>query len=199
MAAGRKPVHLLAASKKPTGRQAIWQGIRAIREGFTIPELAARTDIHPDTVRTYLIGLAAAGFIVRIPSSIRGGWNLVKDVGVEAPRVTKGGQTVTQGLAREQMWRTMKLLPTGFGWRELAMVSSTDDVPVAEADARDYCRNLALAGYLAVVTKGKGSKATCYRFIKAKNTGPKPPQVQRMQTVFDPNLGQIVWHPEVDA
>jgi len=199
----RKPVHLLAVSKKPTGRQAIWQAIRAHRHGFTVADLARETDIHRDTIKTYVQSLEKGGYLVP-QFSIPPDWRLERDVGVEAPRVTRDGKPVTQGLAREQMWRTMKILSADFSWRDLAIAASTEAVPVAEKDAKDYCGNLALAGYLLIVTKGKGgskasSIATRYRFNRAKNTGPKPPMVQRMQTVFDPNLGQIVWHPEVDA
>jgi len=68
---------------------------------------------------------------------------------------------------------------------------------VAETDAKDYCANLAKAGYLVVMTKGKpsgkASVPTRYRFNRAKYKGPKPPMVQRLNSVFDPNLGKIVW------
>ena len=201
----RQPVHLLAASAKPTGRQAIWQTIRAEAEAFTVADLIKATDICRDTIRSYLRCLEASGHIARYFDEFPPGtYQLVNDVGVEAPRVTKDGKPVTQGLPREQMWRTMKILAADFASRDLAIAASTESVPVSEVDAKDYCRNLAMAGYLIVITKGKGggkstSTPSRYRFNRAKNTGPKPPMVQRMQTVFDPNLGQIVWHPEVDA
>ena len=207
MTAGRKPVHLVAPGGKPQGRQGIWEAIRAQRDGFTIASLAAATDIHRDTIRTYLGGLVAAGYIDS-PADFHdpGRYRLERDVGVEAPRVTKDGRPVTQGAAREQMWRTMKIMRGDFSWRDLAINASTADVVVAEGDAKDYCANLAKAGYLTVVMVGKGlGKAqaggipTRYRFNRAKNTGPKPPMVQRMTTVFDPNLRKIVWHPEVES
>ncbi len=200
----RKPAHLVAAAKRPVSRQVIWQHIRANRDGFTQRTLMDPTDIHQDTIRSYLRGLEAAGYIERLPDLTDKKamqWKLVKDVGVEAPRVTKDGQPVTQGFAREQMWRTMKRLQD-FTFRDLALASSTEAVPVNEEDAKDYCRNLALAGYLLVIAKrrsiGKGANPSIYRFNRAQDTGPRPPMIQRMQTVFDPNLGKIVWHPEVD-
>lgn len=205
----RQPVHLLVASKKPTGRQAIWQLIRVMRDGFTVAGLAVATDIPRATIKSYLQCLEAAGHIERIelveaiPTACNGAYRLINDIGVEAPRVTKDGKPVTQGLPREQMWRTMKILTADFSWRDLAIAASTEAVPVAETDAKDYCKHLAQAGYLLVVSKGKPlgrvGQPTRYRFNRAKNTGPKSPMVQRIQTIFDPNLGQIVWHPEVDA
>lgn len=200
---GRKPAHLAAAGGKPQGRQGIWEAIRAQRDGFTIASLGAATDIHRDTIRTYVRGLHAAGY-VEVPAPIAPFYRLVRDVGVEAPRVTRDGKPVTQGAAREQMWRTMKMMAADFSWRDLAITASTEAVAVAEEDAKDYCANLAKAGYLMVASPGKGTPSarkgggmpTRYRFNRSKNTGPKPPMVQRLQSVFDPNLGKIVWTEE---
>lgn len=196
---GRKPIHLTAASRKPQGRQAIWEEIRAQRQGFTLTSLAAATDIHKDTIRSYLQGLEAAGYIHRTFESPISGYHLERDVGVEAPRVTKDGKPVTQGSGREQMWRTMKIMGD-FSWRDLAIAASTEAVVVAESDAQDYCGNLAKAGYLVVVVKGKGTgkgaSPSRYRFNRIRNTGPRPPMVQRLKSVFDPNLCKIVWQEE---
>lgn len=195
----RKPAHLEQAGPKPTGRRAVWAAIRAQRSGFTLASLERATRIHRDTIRTYLRGLEAAGYVARAPDSSPAAFNLVHDIGIEAPRVTRDGKPVTQGLAREQMWRTMRMLGGDWSWRDLAIAASVEAVPVAEADAKDYCANLARAGYLLIVAAGHGasgdSKAapTRYRFVPARNTGPRPPMVQRLSSIFDPNLGRIVW------
>lgn len=201
---GRKPAHLVSAGGKPAGRQGIWEAIRVQSEGFSLPTLITATDIHRDTIRTYLRGLEAAGYIETVCTTSGGVrlYRLAKDVGIEAPRVTRDGKPVTQGAAREQMWRTMKMLAGDFSWRDLAVAASTEETPVNEEDAKDYCANLAKAGYLVTTVKGKGNgKAgvpTRYRFNRGMNTGPRPPMVQRLATVFDPNLRQIVWHAEVE-
>lgn len=205
----RKPAHLEQAGPVPTGRRAIWAAIRAHADGFTRSALVRVTGIHRDTVGTYLRGLEAAGYIGRPadlnPPSIPAApvWRLVKDVGVEAPRVTRDGRPVTQGLAREQMWRTMRMLKGDWSWRDLAIAASTEAQPVSETDARDYCANLAKAGYLVIVARGKGVGSglgkggtglpTRYRFVPARYSGPRPPMIQRLSTVFDPNLGTVVW------
>lgn len=207
---GRKPVHLISAGRKPGGRQAIWAAIRANRDGFTVISLAKATKTHRDTVRSYIMGLLAGGYIMvgttdgPIPVAV---FRLVNDVGVDAPRVTKDGKPVTQGAGREQMWRTMRMIHGDFSWRDLAIAASTAAVSVSEEDAKDYCANLAKAGYLIVAAKGKAIGGglgkggtgipTRYRFVPAKYTGPKPPMVQRVSSVFDPNLGKIVWTAEV--
>lgn len=198
----RKPVHLTVGGK-PQGRQGIWEAIRRQRDAFTVASLNGATDIHRDTIRTYLRGLEAASHIARCTDAFPPGtYRLVRDVGVDAPRVTREGKRVTQGAAREQMWRTMRMIRGDFSWRDLAIAASTAEVAVAETDAQDYCRNLARAGYLAVVSLGKAlgnniGVPTRYRFNRTKNTGPKAPMVQRVQSVFDPNLNRVVWIGEV--
>ncbi len=197
---GRKPVHLTVASGKPQGRQAIWSEIRAQREAFGIDSLVAATGIHRDTIRTYLQGLDAAGYIEQLMPSPEGppiSWRLVKDVGAETPRVTKDGKPVTQGAVTDNMWRTMKMWSGDFSWRDLAIAATTETVTVDESYAKDYCQNLVKAGYLLVAAKGKGigkgAVPSRYRFNRTKNTGPRPPMIQRLKSVFDPNLGKIVW------
>jgi len=191
---GRKPAHL-AAIGKPYGRQAIWDWIRRDRDGFSIASLAIATDIPLSTIKTYLVGLEAAGYIaIRRPDNV---FVLIRDVGVEAPRVTKDGKPVTQGLAREQMWRCMRMAAGDWSWRDLAVMASTEAMPVSEVDAKDYCGHLARAGYLIVTVKGKGmgkgANPSRYRLAPGRNTGPRPPMVQRLKTVFDANLGKVMW------
>lgn len=196
---GRKPAHLVSSARKPGGRQAVWAAIRRLRDGFTLPALAKGTDIHRDTIRTYLRGLEAAGYIVRDPVE-PGRFVLVNDIGVEAPRVTRDGKPVTQGIRRENMWRTMRMMRGDFSWRDLTIAASTEEFPVDEEDAKDYCAALAKAGYLVVTVKGKGGgksvTPTRWRFNPARFTGPAAPMVQRLQSVFDPNLGKVVWQED---
>jgi len=204
MASGRKPVHLVMTAKKPGGRQAIWEEIRRQRV-FTVRDVADACKAHEKSVQDYVDCLVASGHLESVDCSESHGCVvrcLVKDAGVEAPRVRADGSAVTQGLPREQMWRTMRAKSThDFDYRDLALWSSTDDVPVAESDAQDYLRNLVKAGYLirvAAAKTGKGAHLARYRFDQRRNTGPKPPMVQRMKTVFDPNERKIVWFPEVE-
>jgi hypothetical protein len=212
----RKPIHLEATARKPGKRQQIWQQIRAQSASFTVTSLADAAKVHRDTVKTYVQCLLAGGVIEQtgeqpvVPQPFRKVttqfahvvYKLVKDSGFEAPRYDRDGKPVTQGLGREQMWRTMKML-TSFTYRELAMTASTEEVPVSEVDAKDYCNYLSKAGYLAVMKPGKGGSGdkvatAIYRFVTSKNSGPKAPMIERMKIVFDPNLGKIVWHPEVE-
>jgi hypothetical protein len=188
-----RAAHLTHKGGKPP-RQRIWEAIRAQREGFSRDSIANATRIHPATVHTYLTSLLASGHI----RAVDGGIVLEKDVGIEAPRVTKEGAPVTMGRAREQLWRTMKMIRGDFTYRDLAVAASTEEFPVQEMDAADYLKHLKRAGYLHVTKPGNPAGLARYRFNSSKNTGPRPPMVQRLKTVYDPNLGRIVWHPEVD-
>lgn len=198
----RKPVHLTEAGGKPQGRQAIWEAIRRLKE-FTARALVFGTDIHPRTITAYLAGLEAAAYLERITGGSIGTatYRLIRDTGIEAPRVTGDGRPVIQGAARAAMWRSMKMLRGEFTAPDLAVAASTEETPVAETDARDYCKHLAAAGYLQVMRKGlpgaKKGQGNRYRFVPARDTGPKAPMVQRVKTVWDPNERRIVWNAGV--
>jgi hypothetical protein len=121
---------------------------------------------------------------------------LLKDVGVDAPRVRKNGEQVTQGLNREQMWRTMRIL-NSFNATELGVTASTEDVQIIVNDAKDYIGHLHKAGYLVqTALANNGGGLARYRLFPTMNTGPRPPMVQRVKHVFDPNLNKIVWPVE---
>ena len=204
----RKPVDLIAAAVRPEGRQVIWGAIRQLRS-FTVTKLEDTTRINEGTIRTYVRGLERAGYVrkvdqvcvraTHIPGSFKAAaYELIKDCGVDAPRVTVSGKEVTQGRAREQMWRTMRVL-RDFTWRDLAVQASTEEQLVDPKDARDYIKHLHAAGYLVCMRPAKpGNKPGTgtlaqYRLLASKYTGPQPPMVQRVKQVFDPNLGRVVW------
>lgn len=78
-----------------------------------------------------------------------------------------------------------------FGYRDLTVTASTAATPIADIDAKDYLKHLYRAGYLKVTAPAHGNRPARYRLIR--NTGPKPPKVQRIRQVFDPNLNEVVW------
>lgn len=198
--AGRKPVHLAAVGGAQSARDAMWATIRRLKR---VTNKDFDGTIPANTARNYLRGLERAGYVRReaVDPSDRGGrfqpvaFVLARDVGVEAPRVNEDGTPVLQGLPREQMWRTMKVLGE-FSPRDLAVHASTEHVAVNAEDARIYCRYLSRAGYLAQTAPGGPGRAPRYRFLRSRDTGPRPPMIQRVRHVFDPNTGQVVWRGE---
>ncbi len=197
----RQPANMIQGR----GQDAIWIGIRTLA-CFTTAELSgwlskSAKDVHAVTVSSYLKRLQLGGYLTVEKAKQKGQpdtWTLIKNTGVEAPRLNKDGKPVTQGQNRENLWRTMKVLRE-FNFRELTAAATTEVVQIKERDAAEYCRHLTKAGYLRVAkAANNGGGLTRYRLIPSRNTGPRPPQVQRSKQIFDPNLGQIVW-PQAEA
>ncbi|MEJ1381371.1 MAG: hypothetical protein RPT95_10460 [Candidatus Sedimenticola sp. (ex Thyasira tokunagai)] len=199
----RDPIHLEAAGPR-NNRQAMWEVIRKIgKEGKLVTvrdvrgELPGSTGLHK--VRDYMTGLAKAGYLKMQPQKKVGElaqYELTRDTGIDAPRVRKDGTEVTQGKGREQLWRTMRIL-SSFDARELIHTAS---VKIQLSVAKEYVRYLHKAGYLVQTTKAKnGGGLARYRLLPSKYTGPKPPMIQRIKQVYDPNLGEVVWRPGGEA
>jgi hypothetical protein len=194
----RKPVDKLTADEN---RDAVWQAICDVKI-FTISDIYSRISLSRDTIRDYVLGLEKAGILAREPVStqIIGQsviFRLIKtDRRIEAPRVRKDGTEVTQGRGRENMWAVMKALKT-FTALDVAVTASNDQCAVALGEAKKYIQHLEKAGYLTLIQPGKpgGTKTPgqLARYLFIKNTGPKPPQIQRCTQVWDANLKQVVW------
>jgi hypothetical protein len=196
----RQPAHKAAPGYKEFWRIMVLEfGVHQI---FTIKDIwlkvARANHGTKSTIRDYLNRLAKGGYVEKIEAEgerVVGRavtFRLLKS-GLEAPRLRKDGTEVTMGRNREQMWRTMKMGDT-FSAADLAINASTADVFIKEPDAKDYIKHLHRAGYLALVKKAKpGCNQARYRLIPSRNTGPQPPQIQRIKQVFDPNLNKVVW------
>ena len=184
-----------------THRDAIWAAVRELKTGFTVGQLESKTRASQDTIKSYLQGLTAAGYLERTDNRANGKpytryekatWNLIKDAGVDSPRINKQGEQVTQGQGRINMWRTMRIIGQ-FSIKDLAIKSSTELHQVKEQEAKSYIKYLKAAGYIRVLRIRRPHQPTIYQFINARYTGPKPPMVQNIKQVFDPNLGKVVW------
>lgn len=187
-----KPIHLRMKAKNPCGRQAMWEAIRANKDGFTFRAIVdSFSELNAATFRTYLRGLVKAGFVEMSdkeryqPATFK----LIKDVGINAPKVNRYGQFVKQGQGNEQMWRAMKMLKQ-FKPSDLQVAAGTEECSISFETARSYVSALYKAGYLKRLDDGT------YCFIASRYTGPRAPMIQRLKTVFDPNLQKIVWQQE---
>ena len=181
----RKPIDI---QQPHECRQAIWDEIR-LQKGaaFRMHDLDICMD--DSSIREYLTGLVNAGYLTAVKSRKRSMptyYTLIRDTGVEAPRVRKNGTPVTQGQGRRQIWNTISILKV-FTLRDLVFNASTDTHRIAEGEAKSYCIMLVHAGYLANRPDGT------YALIPGKWTGPHPPQVQRTKQIYDPNLRKVVY------
>ncbi|OQY20110.1 MAG: hypothetical protein B6I36_02385 [Desulfobacteraceae bacterium 4572_35.1] len=175
-------------------RNAVWKVIRALRTEFTVTDVRVHTSLKPESVRDYMTGLTNAGYLKMVGKREAPGrpltlYTLIKDVGIDAPRVRTDGTHVTQGQGNINLWRTMRILKA-FTATELAIKASTEDCQIKENTAKKYCQALTKAKYLKM-SGGKGGAAGAYRLMR--HTGPKPPQIQRVQQIFDPNTNEVVW------
>lgn len=202
MTARRKRPVILRPLGRLTGRDTVWAVIRDLSGGsagliFTVRDIARRTEGGRDVIGDYLRGLVAAGIVERVtPPGQRTGatYRLVRDMGVEAPRITPAGVIDDTPTDQERMWQAMKALTT-FG---VADIQASTGIASART-VRHYLADLARAGYLAIVSpSASGRQLTRYRLLPSRNTGPRPPAVRRSGAVVDLNTGCQVW-PAVPA
>ncbi|BAK76463.1 hypothetical protein NH8B_2077 [Pseudogulbenkiania sp. NH8B] len=203
----RQPANMEMVGGKGS-RQRTWEAVRKLRDDFTAYQVARVAKADDETVLTYLRSLDKGGFITCLtpadaPLATVKRYSLTRDNGIEAPRLTKDGKVVKQGLGTEAMWRVMRIIGD-FTCRELAAHASTSEVKVSEDSANSYIRALKLAGYLVVTAEaktrgiGEGRTLARYRLAPGRYTGPRPPMIQRTKNVYDPNLGKVVWQQEID-
>ncbi len=193
---GRKP-----ASVGQYGTQdAIWHAIRELRN-FTSADLIChinrRLKVNDSTVESYLQRLRKGGYLSADKKRFKGScaishYTLEKDTGVETPCLRKDGSPSLQGRGREQLWRSMKILKA-FDWDDLCLAASTEAVKISKLTAKEYVQSLHRAGYLSLIKEAKPGTRARYRFLPSRNTGPRPPQVQRVKRVYDPNLDKVMW------
>lgn len=190
---GQMPADQVAAAPKPATRQAMWDAMRACVDAwFSVADIRWATDRNKRTIATYLDCLVAGGFVERAAEMRADGAYLYRLTGTppaEAPRLRPDGSPVAQGGGVENMWRAMRMMAQ-FTARELAIHSTTPGVKVSEATAKSYCKMLFRAGYLREVRASRPGRASVFRLIR--NSGPRPPMIQRVKRVFDPNTN-IVW------
>ena len=201
----RRPATLeMKGGKSP--RQRVWEAIRAQRRSFTQESLAEAVcgmeSIIQDYIRALLkadiVDVIAEEKVSRGANIVRRTYRLVRDNGVEAPRIRKNGELVVQGAGNEAMWGTMRRMfeRKDFNFRELAAFASTPDNRISEETAKTYVLALAAAGYLQCTkpnVKGRNAAPARYVLIPRMYTGPRAPMVQRTKTVFDPNENRVMW------
>lgn len=186
----------LAPAGRLTTREKLWTAMRELQQ-FTVPELAraAKVDSHAYNIMDYLQALWRAGILgkERVPHA-RTRYNLLRDMGVDAPRVRRDGSPTPES-SLSRMWRAMKILNV-FSVRDLMVHAALPAAPIAQNTASDYCQWLTRGGYLVKLPCAPGDVIR-WRFIR--DTGPKAPQVLRVRQLFDANTGEIVAGQDVQS
>mgnify|MGYP006286687325 CR=1 FL=1 len=182
----RSPINETRAADLPRDRDALWAEIRE-RRNFTFRDLHLDSDMDQRSIRVFLQGLTRAGILERDGKRYR----LVRDMGHETPRVRTDGSIVPPTKS-ERVWRSIKILGT-FTADEIVTACTDETSGPTRSYVRDYLKNLHHAGYLRVAKPSHPGTLARYALIPAMWTGPKPPMVQRMSQVFDPNLNRVIW------
>jgi DNA-binding IclR family transcriptional regulator len=186
---------VMVGGKSP--RQHIWEAIRAINASpkeLTTYAVARKSQQDDQAVRAYFRDMEKAGIVskVRNVGRLDAEWTLLKDEGVEAPSITRGGKVSKYAGGAENIWRALRILGE-FNAAEAAAAASVNGVTISEFGAQVYLSGLAKAGYLTR-SGGTPGKKTRFRLIPSRYTGPKHPIYQRdFNQVYDPNLDQVVW------
>jgi len=181
-------------------RQKMWETIRLLNDGFTVKDLSRRSGQIPSQIRAYVLALTKAGVVEEIDHSaaskiIGQVFRLVRDEGIEHPRLDSNGQRTHAHLLTENIWRSLRILKGNLTIADIAFSASTETVSANPLIVGKYLEALAEAGYV-VKTMGNPPKTShTYSLIQTRYTGPKPPQIhsfQRLQ-VFDPNISRLVY------
>lgn len=180
------------AKQRGESREELWALIRSLKS-FTIGDLIT-INLDHSTISAYLRGLIAAGYLIReqLPpegNSFPAYRYLLKRDTIEPPRVKEDGTETVMGKGRLQLWKSIKILKT-FCVVDLVACSSTEEHPVALEEARTYVNYLTKAGYLKKINTLPLPKAS-FRLVRW--TGPRPPMIQRIKQVWDPNLKVVTW------
>lgn len=202
----RQPIHLdMVGGKSP--RQRVWDAIRKCGDQFSPADIVKKSKVSESIVGDYVKALFYGSYIEVVTEErinalcARRTYRLVRDNGLEAPRLSKDGREVTQGSVNEAMWGTLRRMfkAESVDYRQLAAFASTSRTSVSEQTAKTYVLTLAAAGYLECVqpaVKGAKPVPARYRLIPAMESGRRSPMIQRTRCVFDPNWNRLVWIEE---
>ncbi|MBY0572579.1 MAG: hypothetical protein K2P84_02765 [Undibacterium sp.] len=206
----------MAALKMQGGkspRQKVWEAIRGCSTlGFTQAELVAATKVNDQTVKGFIRLLHGAGFLgvdarlqaLSATPKCQYRYQLVKDVGLEAPRFSQAGELITTIGLNQALWGTLRRMfkTQASDHHQLAAFASTQASPVLPTSAKNYLRMLNQAGYLDCVeerVRGKLARPAKYRLKHERDKGPRSPILQNAKQVFDPNMNKVVWVEQVEV
>ena len=171
-------------------RDRIWAEVRrraAAGETINRCEVARATGQRLDTTRSFLVALERGGVLAGPASA----YTLVRDIGEDAPIIRTDGTISTVPNGQERMWLAMRGFTKPWAVAEIAMCAGA-----TLAAAKSYIHNLCRAGYLEMIGATPRNNRPEYLLRKTRNTGPKPPAIQRGRQVYDRNEGRLIGRTE---
>lgn len=193
--AGRKAILVVTGTKEP--RQRMWESIRVLAPGFSTNDIARRSGQMPREINEYFSALVKAGIIdvIESPSGKEGRiYSLIKDEGVEHPRLNRKGERVYDHLITENIWRSIRILKGSFTAETVLHTASAGGAAMTIKIVRQYLNALTEAGYFTKTDWDRNSPET-YQLVPGKHTGPRPPEIRKLDSlqVYDPNLSKLVF------
>jgi hypothetical protein len=172
----------LRPAVKLSGLDWVWAVIREKRR-FTLNDIKLETNVDTSSIRSYVTGLELAGYLQPVEGAGKDRYDLVRDIGIERPRVREDGSEVAE-TGQDKMWRLMKTQGE-ITWRDLALFPG-----VSEGASRSYVLTLARVGILTVTQTARPGRPGKHVLLPRHNTGLRAPQILRDKSVYDPNTGQ---------
>ena len=170
-------------------REQVWDLLRTGKQ-YSVQDIVVKLSFTVKQVEYLLKGWVKTGYVQKQ----RGIWKvstptfvLIKDVGQEPPRINKNGEPVPTPL-NELVWRAMRIQKTFNARQIMAVCAKAEQLGAITT----YLRMLSLAGYLQPISALAGEYTT-YRLVE--DTGAKPPQILKRKSVYDANLGIVVYDP----
>lgn len=121
------------------------------------------------------------------------GYIVQRDCGAHAPHLDRDGKpTRGDNPERQQMWNCVRKMKGDFNRRELMLEASIDECVISDDQAKFFCAQLERAGYLQAVGVKRRHVLTRYRFVRARDSGPRPPVIGKDLSVMDGNTGEII-------
>lgn len=186
--------HEMLGGKPP--RQRMWEAIRTINGTFFAIDIAQLSGCELANVYHYLRSLTKALFVTveEVATTKRKGdrlskrYTLIKNTGIEAPRINAKGETVLASPKFEVLWRTLRIL-NSVTTNQLVDHAEAAGLTITKRSVNIYTKALLDSGYINVTGK-EGSRV--FSLKPSMNTGPRPPQLQSIKAVYDPNLNKVM-------
>ena len=177
-------------------RQRMWEAIRNANGDFVALEIVQQSKCDLHNVYHYLRALTKANFLSanEVPSTKRKGdrptkrYTLLKNTGIEAPRINSKGEQVVAGPKYELLWRTLRISKT-VPTQQLVDHAAAAGLKITPRSVNLYTKALIDAGYIHVTGRDGHRQFTLKPYM---NTGPRPPQIQNIKAVYDPNLNKVM-------
>jgi hypothetical protein len=173
----------------PHDHGAVWTFIRRrakAREGAidSAALFAHLPRLDPGFITDYLARLCRGGFLQPLGG---GCYRLLRNQ-PQPPQLRGDGRPLVQTLAREQIWRALKMS----GWitpRELGVEASTEDVRVSEPAAQRYLACLRRAGIVGARPASAGEME--YRLKFGQGCGAAAPRAIRAIFIYDEKVRTV--------